>query len=359
MPNQVVLLVGTTKGAFFYHSDEERREWRMTGPHLGGWEVYSLHGDERHPDRVYAGTSHWVYGTTVRVSDDLGENWREVEASPKYPEGSGFELKRIWQIAPGHPSEPDTLFAGAEEAGLFVSRDGGESWTELSGLTSHPTRPNWFPGGGGLCLHTILVDPANAERMWLGISAVGVFRSEDGGESWTVCNQGLPGVPTGQPDRGIDRCVHKIVLDPEDSNTLYMQFHGGVFRSTDGADSWEAFDTGLPSVFGFPLVVTRSGTRFLMPLESDQQRVMKEGKLQLYRSRKGSSTWEAVGKGLPDEPEYVGVLRDAMAVDPLEPAGVYFGTTMGEVFYSPDEGESWAQLPGQLPRITHVKTMVR
>ncbi|MBW3628921.1 MAG: glycoside hydrolase [Gemmatimonadetes bacterium] len=358
MADQVVVLVGTTKGAFFYHSDENRREWRMTGPHLGGWEVYSLYGDERHPGRVYAGTSHWVYGTTVRVSDDLGEGWREVVGSPKYPEGSGFELKRIWQIVPGAPSEPGTLLAGVEEAGLFISRDDGATWSEVTAISGHPTRSKWFPGGGGLCLHTILVDPRNAKRWWIGISAVGVFRTEDGGESFKVCNQGLPGVPTGQPDTGIDRCVHKMVLDPADSNTLYMQFHGGVFRSTDGADNWVAMDEGLPSVFGFPMVVTRSGTRFIMPLESDQQRVMKDGKLQVYRSGKGSSAWEPVGKGLPEEPQYVGVLRDAMAVDSLDPAGVYFGTTMGEVFYSPDEGESWNQLPGQLPRITHVKTLV-
>ncbi|MBA2243513.1 MAG: exo-alpha-sialidase [Gemmatimonadetes bacterium] len=356
MANGVVLLVGTTKGAFFFHSDAERREWRMTGSHLAGWEVYSLFADERRGPRIYAGTSHWVYGTSIRTSDDLGETWTEVTDSPRYPEGNGFKLQRIWQIAPGHPSEPETLFAGVEEAGLFVSRDAGESWSEVSSLTQHPTRPNWFPGGGGLCLHTILVDPANPSRWWVAMSAVGVFRSDDGGASWQVRNAGLPGVATGQLESSIDRCVHKMVLDPHDSNTLYLQFHGGVFRSSDGADSWERMEEGLPSVFGFPLCVTRSGTRFVIPLESDEQRVVKEGRLRVYRSGNGSSRWEAVGEGLPREPQYVGVLRDSMAVDALEPAGVYFGTTMGEVFYSADEGERWDRLPAQLPRITTVKS---
>lgn len=358
MASRVVLLVGTTKGAFFFHSDSSRRDWRMTGPHLSGWEVYSLHGDSRRGARVFAGTAHWVYGPTIRVSDDVGESWREIPSSPSYgEEDRGFKLQRIWQIVPGHASEPDTLLAGAEDAGLFISRDAGESWSEVVGLTNHPTRPKWSPGGGGLCLHTILVDPTDAKRWWVGISAVGAFRTDDAGESWKICNEGLPGVVTGQSETSIDRCVHKMVLDPADPRTLYMQYHGGVFRSTDGADSWTPMADGLPSVFGFPLCVTKSGTRFVAPLHSDEQRVMIDGELRLYRSN-GSTRWEPVGKGLPEEPQYVGVLRDCMAVDSLEPAGVYFGTTMGELFYSADEGESWAQLPGQFPRITTVKSWV-
>lgn len=357
MAERVVLLVGTTKGAFFFHSDAERREWRMTGPHLAGWEVYSLLGDPR-GGRVYAGTSHWVYGPTIRVSDDLGETWTEVAGTPRYPEGSGFKLERIWQLAPGHPSEPETLFAGVEEAGLFVSRDAGATWSEVSTLTGHPTRPSWFPGGGGLCLHTILVDPENPRRWWVAASAVGVFRTDDGGETWKVCNTGLHRVPTGQQETAVDRCVHKIVLDPRDSDTLYMQFHGGVFRSTDGADSWEPMEDGLPSVFGFPMCITRSGTAFCVPLQSDEQRVFRDGRIRVYRRGNGSSSWEPVGEGLPEEPQYVGVLRDSMATDTLDPAGVYFGTSMGEVFWSADEGEHWDRLPAQLPRITTVKAWV-
>lgn len=357
MAQRVVLLVGTTKGAFFFHSDSGRRDWRMTGPHLAGWEVYSLLGDPR-GGRVYAGTSHWVYGPTIRVSDDLGETWTEVADGPRYAEESGFKLQRIWQLAAGHPSEPGTLFAGVEEAGLFVSRDGGARWSEVSALTAHPTRPGWFPGGGGLCLHTVLVDPANPRRWWVAASAVGVFRTDDAGASWTVCTRGLPRVPTGQPDNQVDRCVHKVVLDPRDSDTLYMQFHGGVFRSTDGADSWEPMDEGLPSVFGFPLCATASGALFVVPLESDEQRVVKDGKLRVYRRAAGGGPWEPVGEGLPAEPQYVGVLRDSMAADTLDPGGVYFGTTMGEVFWSEDEGEHWDRLPARLPRITTVRAWV-
>lgn len=354
MPKHVVLLVGTTKGAFFFHADADRRSWRMTGPHLGGWEIYSLLGA---PDgrRIYAGTSHFVYGPTIRVSDDLGETWAELDSNPSYGADSGFNLARIWQLATGHTSEPDTLYAGVEEAGLFRSTDRGHSWAEVSGLTAHPSRPAWFPGGGGLCLHTILVDPQNARRIWVGISAVGAFRTDDGGETWQVCNTGLPTVPTGQDDMSVGRCVHKMVLDPDDSNTLYMQFHGGVFKSTDGADSWHAIESGLPGVFGFPMTITRSGKLFVIPLDSDEQRYVKDGVLEVFRSTDRGASWQAAGSGLPTDPQFTGVLRDAMTVDTLEPAGVYFGTNMGELFFSADEGDSWQRLPGQLPRITMVR----
>lgn len=357
MASQTTLLVGTTKGAFFFHSDAERREWRMTGPHLPGWEVYSLMGDAR--GRVFAGTSHWVYGPTIRVSDDLGETWEEIPRGPAYSEESGFKLERIWQIVPGHPSQPDTMYAGVEEAGLFVSRDGGETWSELSGLTSHPTRPSWFPGGGGMCLHTILPDPSDPDRLWVGISAVGAFRSDDGGESWQVRNRGLEMVPTGQDDLEVGRCVHKMVLDPADPSTLYMQFHGGVYRSTDRGDSWSRIESGLPGNFGFPMCATRSGALFVVPLESGERRFAKDGRLRVYRSRDGGESWHPTGDGLSESPEFVGVLRDSMCADSHDPGGVYFGTTMGEVFVSADEGERWERLPAQLPRVTSVKVWER
>jgi photosystem II stability/assembly factor-like uncharacterized protein len=358
MPNNITLLVGTTKGAFFYHSDAQRKNWRLTGPHLPGWEIYSLLGDP-HGDRIYAGTSHWVYGPTIRASDDMGETWEQLPGTPQYDPEKGFKLQRIWQITPGHTSQPDTLFAGVEEAGLFVSRDRGTTWSEVSGLTKHPTRPTWFPGGGGMCLHTILVDPKNPQRMWVAISAVGVFRTEDGGESWKVCTTGLPTVPTGMEDNGVGRCVHKMVLDPNNPDTLYMQFHGGVFKSTDGADSWQSIENGLPGNFGFPMDITKSGTLYVVPLESSEQRYVAGGKLRVYRSEDGGASWTSTGNGLSKQPEYVGVLRDALVVDSLEPAGVYFGTSMGEVFYSPNEGEHWERLPGQLPRVTTVKIWAR
>jgi len=368
---KVTLLVGTNRGAFFFHSDAERRVWEMTGPHLDGWEIYSLcgigaNGQNGHAangngggNRVFAGTSHFVYGPTIRVSDDLGANWTQVEGSPHYSEESGFKLNRIWQIVPGHPSQPDTLYAGVDEAGLFVSHDGGATWEEVPGLNQHPTRSEWAPGGGGLCMHTIIVDPTNADRMWVAASAVGVFRTDDGGRSWQVRTKGLPEVPTGERTTEVGRCVHKIALDPKDPNTLYMQFHGGVFKSTDAADSWQPIESGLPSNFGFPMTITANGDLFLIPLDSTEMRHVVDGRLRVYRSRDGGASWEPTDKGLPEQPHYVGVLRDSMAVDTLEPAGVYFGTTMGEVFYSTDAGESWSRLPGQFPRITSIKTWLR
>ena len=356
MPKHVVLLVGTTKGAFFFHGDAERTSWRMTGPHLGGWEIYSLLGDR--DGRVYAGTSHFVYGPTIRMSEDMGETWAEVGASPQYPAESGFKLKRIWQLAAGHASQPETLYAGVEEAGLFVSHDRGYTWQELSALTQHPSRPAWFPGGGGLCLHTILVDPRNAGRIWVGISAVGAFRTDDGGQSWKVCNTGLPSVPTGEGDTSVGRCVHKMVLDPQDSDTLYMQFHGGVFRSTDAGDSWHPIEEGLPGVFGFPMAITPSGKLFVIPLDSDEQRYVRDGRLEVYRSTDRGASWHAASVGLPEEPQFTGVLRDAMAVDPLDRAGVYFGTRSGKLFGSADEGETWTALADGLPPVIAVKTAV-
>ena len=353
---KLVLLIGTVKGAFFYHTDESRRNWKLTGPHLPGWEVYSLCGDSRN-GRIFAGTCSYTYGATIRVTRDLGKTWQEVEKGPAYTAESGFKLNRIWQIVPGHPLQPGTWYAGVEEAGLFVSRDDGRTWKELDGLTKHPTRKQWFPGNGGMCAHTVLIDPWNAKRLWVAASAIGVFRSDDAGVTWNACNRGLPTVPTDQPSTSeVGRCVHKMVLDPEKPGVLYQQFHDGVFKSEDAAESWKPIANGLPSNFGFPMVITAKGDLFLVPLESDEHRFVIKGALKVFRSRDRGRTWRSVNKGFPTEPRYVGVLRDAMAADPLDPAGVYFGTTMGEVYYSADTGDSWHQLPGQFPRIATIKT---
>ncbi len=353
---RLLVLVGTVKGAFFYHTTEDRTDWKLTGPHLAGWEVYSLCGDDRN-HRILAGTCSFTYGATIRTTRDRGETWEEVERGPTYAAESGFKLNRIWQIVPGHPSQPGTWYAGVEEAGLFVSRDDGRTWTELDGLTRHPTRSQWAPGNGGMCLHTILIDPSDPRRLWVAASAIGVFRSEDGGGSWKVCNHGLPLVPTGEGIHSeVSRCVHKMVLDPARPGVLYQQFHGGVFKSEDAGDSWTSIADGLPSNFGFPMAVTMKGDLFIAPLQSDEQRVMMDGALKIYRSRDRGRTWKALGHGLPAQAQYVGVLRDAMATDALDPAGVYFGTTMGQVYASADNGESWQLLPGQFPRITTIKT---
>ena len=376
MAVKVTVLVGTTKGAFFFHSDVERQNWQLTGPHLDGWEIYCLaspseakqppeevfskgnNSPANYNNRIYAGTSHFVYGSTIRFSDDLGANWHQVEAGPRYSKESGLTLNRIWQIVPGHPSEPATLFAGVEPAGLFVSRDNGITWEEVSGLSQHPTRQEWGPGNGGLCLHTILIDPNNPRRMWIGISAVGVFRTDDGGQNWKTCNQGLHQAVTGIPNEEVGRCVHKLVLDPVDSNILYCQFHGGVFKSTDAGDHWQAIEEGLPGNFGFPMVVTPNGDLFVIPLESDMLRHVPNGSLQVFCSRNRGKSWSSSGQGLPDSGHFVSVLRDAMATDSIEPSGIYLGTSMGEVFCSADAGENWLRLPGQFPRITSVRTWV-
>lgn len=354
---RIVLLVGTNKGVFLFHSDAHRREWRRTGPHLSGWEVSSLLG-EPGGRRLLAGAGHMAYGPTIRVSDDLGESWTQMLGSPSYKKESGRALKRIWQIVPGAPSQPGTLYAGVDEAGLFVSRDRGVSWEEVAGLAAHPSRPHWEAGKGGICLHSILVDPTNSNRMWVGISTAGVFRTEDGGKRWKTCHTGLPSAREDHPWSEVGRNVHKMVLDPRDASTLYLQFFWGVYKSTDGADSWVKIERGLPSTFGFPLAVTRSGDLFVIPLEGEDERYMKDGKLRVFRSRNGGESWEPCQRGLPEQPNYVSVLRDALAVDPLDPPGVYFGTTSGEMYYSPDTGENWTALPGQYSRITVVKTWV-
>jgi hypothetical protein len=360
---RIKLLVGTNKGLFIYSSDMNRREWNLSGPFLSGWEVYSVLGDSRHGHRIFAGTSHAAYGATIRISDDMGESWTQIENGPSYSKESGFSLNRIWQLVQGGVSEPDTLFAGVEEAGIFISRDRGSSWRELDGLTKHPSRPGWFGGAGGMCLHTIIIDPQNPRRMWVAISAVGVFRSEDGGESWTPRNQGLARVPTGQPYEEVGYCIHKMVIDPDQPDTLYMQEHGGVFKSNDGGDNWISIEDGLTLKegdypFGFPICLSPTGDLFLIPLESSEQRSMRGGKLLVFGMLKGEQRWEPIGDVVPDEQKHVSVLRDAMCVDSMDPYGLFFGTTSGEVFCSLDRGKSWERLPGQFSRILSVKPWI-
>ncbi len=355
----LVLMIGTVKGVFLYQSDHDRANWTLSGPHLGGWEIFSICGDSRN-DRMIAGTGHFAHGPTIRTSKDFGATWEAVERNPAYPEKSEFSLKHIWQIVPGHSSQPGTWYAGVDDAGLFVSRDDGRTWSELTGLTSHPTRPRWVPGFGGLCLHSVLVDPMNAQRLWVGISAVGVFRSDDGGQSWKLCNEGLHNVaPEFVTDPEMGRCVHKIVLDPHRAGVLYIQYHGGVFKSENAGDSWIRISNGLPHDFGFPMAITQKGDVFIVPLLSDENRVVPDGALKVWRSRDEGRSWRALTNGLPQKDHFVGVLRDAMTADPLSPAGVYLGTTGGELFYSMDDGDNWEKLPAQLPRITTLKVWMR
>ena len=351
---KLVLLIGTVKGVFLYHSDERREKWKLTGPHLGGWEIFSLCGDSRNR-RILAGTLSFQHGSTIRTSQDFGATWSGVKRDPKFAKDAKAKLKHIWQIVPGHPSQPGTWYAGVDDAALFVSRDDGDTWSELTGLTSHPTRPIWAPGFGGLCLHSVVVDPTNPLRLWVAISAVGVFRSDDGGKNWTLCNDGLPNTVPGFLKEPCGRCVHKLVLDPAKPGALVLQFHGGVFKSDNAGDTWTRISAGLPHDFGFPMAATLRDL-FVVPLLADNNRVVPEGKLKVWRSRDGGRTWRALTKGLPQKEHYVGVLRDAMTADPLSPAGVYLGTTGGELFYSRNDGDAWEKLPAQFPRITTLKT---
>ncbi|MEM7584086.1 MAG: exo-alpha-sialidase [Acidobacteriota bacterium] len=353
--SEVLVMVGTQKGAFFLWSGEERREWRIEGPILKGWEVSCLEVDPRREPTIYAGVGHYVYGATIQRSTDWGKTWEQLEARPRYAEGAEQKLNRIWAIAPGRPEEPETLYAGIDEAGLFRSTDLAESWQALDGLNQHPTRSAWGPGAGGLCCHTILLDPANAERMWVGISAVGAFRSDDGGTTWQLRNDGLSVAAPSEEHPQVGSCVHNMVLDPSQSDLLYQQNHQGVFRSSDGGDSWQRCENGVPSQFGFPMVMhPRDGrSLFIVPQESDEYRMAIDGQLAVYRSRDAGDSWHACTQGLPGNC-YQGVLRNAMAVDPLDPCGVYFGTTGGQVFWSADEGDSWQAVPCQLPRIASI-----
>lgn len=354
---KLVLLIGTVKGVFLYHTDPRRKAWRLTGPHLGGWEIFSLCGDSRR-GRILAGTGHFMHGPTIRVSEDFGATWHGVKRDPKFAKNAKAELKHIWQIVPGHPSQPGTWYAGVDDAALFVSRDDGDTWSELKGLTGHPTRPRWMPGFGGLCLHSVVVDPTNPRRLWVAISAVGVFRSDDGGETWKLCNEGLHNVaPDFVKDPDMGRCVHKLVLDPAKPGALALQFHGGVFKSDNAGDSWTRISAGLPHDFGFPLVATLRDL-FVVPLLADSNRVVPDGALKVWRSRDRGRTWRALTKGLPQKDHYVGVLRDAMTADPLTPAGVYLGTTGGELFYSANDGDDWEKFPASFPRITTLKVWV-
>jgi hypothetical protein len=351
--SEICVLVGTLKGAFVYFSDNERRDWRLCGPYLNSWEFSAMLGVSGRQKRIFAGTCHMAYGATLRISDDFGETWKQLETGPSYPTDSGLQLRRIWQIAPGAPSEPDTLYAGVDEAGLFVSRNFGETWSEVEGFNRHPDRERWSGTQGGLPLHTILVDPQNPKRLWVALSDGGVYRTGDAGETWKPCVRGLPGEENAPS--GTMRGVHKIVLDPHNPNRLYLQHTQGVFESTNGGETWVPIHDGLPSLFGFPIAASSNGDLYIVPLDP-QTRCFIEGRICVYRRKTGSGEWEPLQKGLPETPYFGGVLRDAFTVDEREPAGIAFGTTQGDVFHSSDGGATWAALPGHFSRITTVKT---
>jgi len=344
MPN-VTVLVGTEKGAWILRSDAARKDWAIDGPHFKGWKVTA---SDRTPGGKYlVATASFVYGAAIHESRDL-KTFRQIEKGPAYPEGAGRKMIQTWTIACGAKRH----FAGVDEAGLFVSDDDGASWQPVPSLNDHPTRPSWFPGNGGLCAHSVLV---RGDRLFVGISAVGVWRSDDGGKSWAPKNAGIPHVIEDKKLKEIGFCVHGLAFDPAAPDTVYRQDHAGMFRSRDAGDRWERIQTGLPaSGFGFALA-QHGRSVFSFPLESDEYRVPVDGKFRVYRSRDGGESWQALARGLPEAPTYANVLRGAMAVDGMNPCGVYVGSTSGEVYASADDGESWRRIPCTLPRILHVR----
>lgn len=358
----VLLLVGTTKGAFIVHGNAARTRWTVRPPAFRGASVYALAYDGRAGRRrLWAAMSSMHWGAVLCSSDDFGATWTEPEATPiKFPEHTGLALKQIWQILPGRPDEPDHIYCGVEPAALFESRDAGATWAPVQGLLDHPHRTQWQPGGGGLCLHTIVIDPANKERVLIAISTGGVYRTDDGGRTWRARNQGVRAefLPNKHPEFG--QCVHKVVHHPARPGRLFLQNHWGLYRSDDWGDTWHDMANGVPSDFGFAMAMHphHPATVYILPLESDMFRCVPEAKLRVYRTRDAGASWEPLGRGLPQSGAYETVLRDAMTTDTLRPAGVYFGTRTGKLYGSRNEGSSWSLIAGGLPPIVCVKAAV-
>ena len=363
----VRVLVGTHKGAFVLTADGKRENWNVSGPHFAGWEIYHVKGSPVNPDRLYASQSSGWFGQVIQRSDDGGATWQAVGNKFIYDGVPGthqwydgtqhpWEFKRVWHLEPSL-TEAETVYAGVEDAALFRSTDGGESWGELSGLRTHGSGPRWQPGAGGMCLHTILLDPSDPGRMFIAISAAGAFRTDDGGATWQPINQGLRSQGIPDPKADVGHCVHNLAMHPSRPGVLFMQKHWDVMRSDDAGDSWREVSGNLPSDFGFPIDVHahEPETIYVVPIKSDSEHYPPDGKLRVYRSRTGGDEWEALTRGLPQSDCYVNVLRDAMAVDSLDSCGVYFGTTGGQVYVSPDGGDSWSAIVHDLPSVLSVE----
>ena len=353
-----LLLAGTKKGLFIFSSND-REHWQLHGPFLAGKEVHHAVRDPR-TGRIFATSNDAWFGSEIAYSDDLGETWTMAKRGPSFTEESGLKLERIWHIEPAPASAPNVIYAGVAPAALFQSTDGGETWSEITGLTSHPSRKFWHPGAGGLCLHSIQIDQANPNRIFVGISAVGVFLSEDGGLTWQTRNRGTRAefMPDKYPEFG--QCVHKLLKAPGQADLLFQQNHCGVYRSTNSGESWEEITTGLPSDFGFPLVIhpREPDTIYVLPLKGAEFRCPPEGKLRVFRSRDGGQNWQPLTNGLPQEEAFPGILREGMTNDNATPVGVYFGTNTGKIYVSTDEGDSWRVLAENLPPVFSVETGV-
>lgn len=365
--SSVRVLVGTRKGAFVLTSDGKRKQWDVSGPHFGGWEIYHMKASPVNPDRVYASQSSGWFGQVIQRSDDGGKTWQPVGNEFKYDGVPGvhqwydgtphpWEFKRVWHLEPSL-TDPDTVYAGVEDAALFRSIDGGQSWQELAGLRSHDTGRRWQPGAGGLCLHSIIIDPDNPARIFTAISAAGVFRTGDAGSTWHPINRGLKSEYIPDSEAEVGHCVHRIAMHPSRPDVLYMQKHWDVMRSDDAGNSWHEISGNLPTDFGFVIDVhtNEPDTIYVVPIKSDSEHYPPEGKLRVYRSRTGGNDWEALTKGLPQQDCYVNILRDAMSVDSLDPCGVYFGTTGGQVYASADSGDNWIPIIRDFPSVISVE----
>ena len=387
----VRVLAGTRKGAFILTSDEKRQKWDVQGPLFAGWEIYHLKGSPVDPDRLYASQTSGWFGQVIQRSDDGGKTWHQPGTPPgestKGPDGmpkgesnkfvydtsaetgapltthqhydgtqKPWEFKRVWHLEPSL-SDPNTVYAGIEDAALFRSTDGGQNWKELSGLRGHGTGPKWQPGAGGMCLHTILLDPKNDKRIFVAISSAGAFRSDDAGQSWKPITKGLHSQYIPDPTAEVGHCVHRIAQHRSKPNVLFMQKHWDVMRSDDAGDNWKEVSGNLPTDFGFVIDIHahEPETIYVVPITSDSLHYPPDGKLRVFRSRSGGNEWEPLTKGLPQKDCYVNVLRDAMAVDSLDKCGVYFGTTGGQVYASADAGDSWNPIVRDLPAVLSVE----
>lgn len=366
----VRVLVGTAKGLFTATSDEARREWSMVGPEFGGWQVMHAKASPANPQRIWASVWTDWHGQVVHRSDDGGATWETVgndfayEGDPgEHPWYDGtprpWTFKRIWHFEPS-PDEPDTVWAGAEDAALFKSTDGGASWSDVAAFRTGNTPEAWGPGAGGLCLHTILIDPNGSGRMYAAVSAAGALRSDDHGATWKLINDGLHSDYLPEPGAPVGHCVHNLAMHPANPDTVFMQKHWHVCRSDDGGERWNKVSGNLPTDFGFPIAVhaREPETIYVVPIESDAEHYPPDGKLRVYRSRSGGETWEALTEGLPQANFRQNILRDAMSVDTLDPCGVYFGSTGGSLFASSDDGDSWTAVAEHLPRILSVEAQV-
>ncbi|HEX3457923.1 MAG TPA: hypothetical protein VHR97_08220 [Candidatus Baltobacteraceae bacterium] len=363
----VRVLVGTRKGAFVIESDGKREDWKIFGPFFGGWEIYHVKGSPADPNRLYASQSSSWFGQIVQRSDDGGKTWEPVGNRFVYDGEPGthrwydgtphpWEFARVWHFEPSH-ADPDLVYAGVEDAALFRSTDGGNNWEELSGLRRHPSAGGWQPGAGGMCLHTIIVDPRDPNRIFTAISAAGAFRSDDAGVTWRPINRGLRSEGIPEPQAEVGHCVHRLAMHPAHPEVLFMQKHWDVMRTDDAGDSWREVSGNLPTDFGFAIDVHahEPQTIYVVPIKSDSEHYPLDGRLRVYRSRSGGDEWQALTNGLPQENCYVNVLRDAMAVDSLDSCGIYFGTTGGQVYASPDAGESWKPIARDLPAVLSVE----